>query len=391
MKFLNNKKKNCNIFIPRTIYSIILILSQKNLNQYDNYILYNRNFRLPKELIPFLEKKKFKIIYAPEMHIIKSKNILHNNFVYKILKINFFKILINLSNELLKIDYKEILNIDLKIYNEINIYYSSNKFYFSKLINKFKNINLIFLEHGLGNFLSFVTENKLASNSLKFKIENLISFLFFKLRGIHLPGVCYYYGICGREFNLEKIELYNHKMIFLDGNFKKGFNQIYNFYLRKLQKIKKNRNKKYIFCDVPEHLNTKAYNKYINLIVNKIKYKKNIIVLIKLHPALNKKFKEFLLLKKKLKEVKIDYFIFDNKNIPAEVIIKFYDVREIYSSYTTLNYSIYYFWKKQIKTYAYVSNLVKKKFGNFREFSNFSNNYLVNKKNNKNLSIFTIT
>ena len=92
-----------------------------------------------------------------------------------------------------------------------------------------------------------------------------------------------------------------------------------------------------------------------------------------------------------MKEVKIDYFIFDNKNIPAEVIIKFYDVREIYSSYTTLNYSIYYFWKKQIKTYAYVSNLVKKKFGNFREFSNFSNNYLVNKKNNKNLSIFTIT
>ena len=92
-----------------------------------------------------------------------------------------------------------------------------------------------------------------------------------------------------------------------------------------------------------------------------------------------------------MKEVKIDYFIFDNKNIPAEVIIKFYDVREIYSSYTTLNYSIYYFWKKQIKTYVYVSNLVKKKFGNFREFSNFSNNYLVNKKNNKNLSIFTIT
>ena len=62
MKSFKNKKKNCNIYIPRTIYSIILILSQKNLNQSDNYILFNRNFRIiSKELISFLEKKSLKL------------------------------------------------------------------------------------------------------------------------------------------------------------------------------------------------------------------------------------------------------------------------------------------------------------------------------------------
>ena len=62
MKSIIDLKKTCNIFIPRNIYSLFLVLSKKKLNKGDNFILVNRHkayaYPTPKDIIIFLKKKK---------------------------------------------------------------------------------------------------------------------------------------------------------------------------------------------------------------------------------------------------------------------------------------------------------------------------------------------
>lgn len=62
MKTKNINKENCNIFIPRNIISLSLILSKKKNYKEDNYILINKNkkfsHRITNDVINFLKKKK---------------------------------------------------------------------------------------------------------------------------------------------------------------------------------------------------------------------------------------------------------------------------------------------------------------------------------------------
>lgn len=236
-------RKFCNIFIPRNIYALFLILSEKNLKRSDNIILFNKNLKdISRELIFFLKKNKFRVIFDFNIDIFVSDKKKQNHILSKFHKLNFFINLINRSNDILNINYNVLDELDLNKYYKINLYQTSDRLYYGKLFKKYKNINIIFLEHGLGNFLSMLEDKKRIS-SLKSKIIELIKYYFFKYRKINQINLSYYYGIYGKQFDLKEIEYVKHKIVFLNNDYTNGFKKIYRFYLKKLKKIKLNKKK----------------------------------------------------------------------------------------------------------------------------------------------------
>ena len=243
MEPLNDLKKTCNIFIPRNTYSLFLILSKKKLNKNDDYILINTHKfysnKIPKDIINFLKKKNYKIISTNKSYITNKNKNFSNNFISKFFKINFFKNVNHVSNEISKIKYEEFKNINFLNYKSINIYYGSNNFYFNKLCNRFKNTKLHFLEHGAGNFLSFIQDSSINKNYDKKLIINFLKSIYFKIKKINVTNSIFYYGACGVIFGIKKLEYENRKIIFPRQNYKIGFEILYNFYKKKLKKIKK--------------------------------------------------------------------------------------------------------------------------------------------------------
>ena len=317
------------------------------------------------------------MIYDLNFDIFVSDKKKKYHFISKFHKLNFFSNLINHSNDILNISYNALDELDLNKYHKINLYQTSDRLYYGNLFKKNKNINVIFLEHGLGNILSLI-EKKKKIESLKNKIIELIKYYFFKFRKINQINLSYYYGIYGKEFDLKEIEYVKHKIVFLNNDYTKGFKKIYRFYLKKLKKIRLNKKKKYIYINIPQHLSYDTYKKFIYLIFEKLKLKKNYILLVKIHPIDNSK-KELIFFKNFFSNLKINFFLFKERNIPLEIIIKYFNVTEIYTTYSNIMYSSHYFCNKKIKIDAYLSSLVKKEYTNFTEFSDLSNNFLKKK------------
>ena len=237
-------------------------------------------------------------------------------------------------------------------------------------------------------------KKKRENDSLKYKIIELIKHYFFKFRKINEITLSYYYGICGKKFNLKEIKYLKHKIIFLKDNYKKGFIEIYKFYLKKLKKIRLNKKKKYIYINLPQHLSFEIYKRFINLTFEKLKLKKNFILLVKIHPNDDSNNddsnKELIFFKNFFTDLKISFFIFNERSIPLEVIIKYFNVTEIFTAYSSIIYSSHYFCNKKIKINVFLTSLVKKKYKNFAEFSNFSNNFLKENNKNKYVNIYEI-
>ena len=377
MKFIIDLKNTCNIFIPRNIYSLFLVLSKKNFHKGDNFILLNRHksysYQIPKYIIIFLKKKKFKIIYINKSYKFNKNKDLTNSFINKLFKINYFKYLKKVSEEMLEIKYEEFNNINFDNYKTVNIYYGSNILYYSNLYKRFKNINFFFLEHGVGNFLAMIQEHYACKKNYKKFIINIIKFIIFKIKGVCIPNSSFYYGICGHTFDVKKLEYDNQKITILKSNFKKGFQQLFNFFQKDLKKIKKIKKNNYIFLNIPYHYELKMYKKYLDYICEKVKFKKNIIILIKIHFGINeKKYLDLLLNTLRLKKIK--YYLFSKKvtKIPAEIIIKYFNVSEIYSGYSTILFSSYYLFHSKKKFNVIFSDSIKKKFINLPEFNQFS-------------------
>ena len=390
MKSIIDLKKTCNIFIPRNIYSLFLVLSKKKLNKGDNFILVNRHkayaYPTPKDIIIFLKKKKFKIIYINKSYKFNKNNDLTNTFINKIFKINFFRNLKKVSDEILKNKYEEFKNINFDNYESVNIYYGSNILYYSNLCKKFKNVNLFFLEHGVGNFLAMIQEYYAYKNNYKKFIINIITFIIFKIKDVHIPNSSFYYGICGYIFDVKKLKYDNQKIIFLKSNFKKGFQQLFSFFKKDLKKIKKIKKNNYIFLNIPYHYELKMYKKYLDYICEKVKFKKNIIILIKIHFGINeKKYLDLLLNTLRLKKIK--YYLFSKKvtKIPAEIIIKYFNVSEIYSGFSTILFSSYYLFNSKKKFNIIFSDSINKKYINHLELNQFSKE-LIKKHINKNIN-----
>ena len=90
MESLNDLKKTCNIFIPRNIFSLFLILSIKKFTKNDDYILINTgkfySNKIPKDVINFLKKKNYKIILTNKPYIINKNKNLSNRCEKKLAK-----------------------------------------------------------------------------------------------------------------------------------------------------------------------------------------------------------------------------------------------------------------------------------------------------------------
>ena len=382
-------KNNCNIYIPRTVYSLYIILSKNKSVKEDNFIIIN-NFNLekiPNDLIDLL-KKKFSIIFVHKNYSYKKFQEPNRNIIKKFTGINHLINLENLSNKILKTNYPEFSKINFNNYKSINIYYSSSIFYFSNLCKKFNNVKLYFLEHGSGNFLSFVYEDHRYNHDYKYRIKMIFTSIIFKIKGIYIPSESYYYGSCGKIFNTQKLTNNNYMIKFYDLNYRKGFNHIFDFYKEKLSKIKKKKYE-YLYLQLPHAYDFNIYKKFLNEIAKKSLNKKNFIFLIKLKAThTNKKNKYSIYLKKFFKKEKISFYFLDEKYkmIPAEVILKFFKVKEIYSGYSTILFSSFYFINRKMKINAFISNLVKKKYKNHIELKPFINKFIKKKYINKNVS-----
>ena len=306
--------KNCNIFIPRNMYSFFLILSQKNSLEDDNYILLNNHktfigsVKIFDDIIFFLKKKKFKIININKNFLPQKSKDLSNIFMGKFLNFNSFKRNNYISNEALKNRYEEFSSINFNNYRNVNIYYGSNMIYFNDLCKKFKNINLFFLEHGAGNFFSMILENYFYKKDIKKFLKILIKSFILKVNGIFMDKDIFYFGICGHFFNVKKLRYNYHNYKFLKFNFKKGFEEIFCFYkkrLNKLNKFQKINKNSYVFINIPNYYNLKVYKIFLDYIFEKENLKKNIF-LIKTHLGINdKKYLDILLKTIKLKKKKI--------------------------------------------------------------------------------------
>ena len=396
MKTKNIYKEKCNIFIPRNINSILLILAKKKNYKEDNYILINNNRNyshgFSNDIIDFLKKEKFKIIFKNKDYTFKGLKNSQSSFMQKYLKVNFFKNLDHISNSILKTKYEEFNDINFNNYKFVNIYYGSNIIYYSKLCKKFKHINLFFLEHGVGNFLSFVKSEDNYHHSLKRKMISFLEILFFKIKGISLINRSYYYGIYGKIFNKKNLNYDNHKTKFINLNYKNGFNLLYKFYKKNLTNLKKNKKKNYIFLDIPFIYELKLYKKFLRLMFKNIKYKRNYVLLIKLHPNSNIENNYIVSLKKLLKDNKINYLFLNSmyNHIPAEIILKFFKVREIYAPQTSILFTSSYFLGNKIKINILYSSNIKKKYEKFMELKPYTLNFIKENYIYKNQNIICI-
>ncbi|MBD1152117.1 hypothetical protein IDH08_01895 [Pelagibacterales bacterium SAG-MED22] len=387
MTISKKNNKECNLYIPRTIYSLFLILSKEKVNSEDNFVIIN-NYNLekiPKNLIKLLKKKKFKIIFINKNYSYKNTKVIKKNKIINFFGIYHFLKLNEISNLIIKTNYLELGAIKFEKYQKINIYYSSNLFYFSNFCKKFNNVNLYFLEHGSGNFLSFVYEDYKYNNSYKYRIKILMTSLFFKLKGIYIPNKSFYLGIFFKLFNIKSLTNNNYTIEPLNLNFKKGFYQILNFYKKELSKIKKKEGE-YIYLQLPHAYEFRAFKEFLEIISKKNNFNNNSIFIIKLKSThFNKRNKYNTYLKNFFKKEKINYYFLSEKfkMIPAEIIIEYFKVKEIYSAYSTILFSPFYFSNRQIKINAFFSSLIKKKYRTHIELMPFINNFIKNKFINK--------
>jgi len=388
-------KNTCNIFIPRNTYSLFLILSKKKIEENDDYILINKHHtysnKIPKEIITFLKKKKFKIIYIDKAYTFKNFKKPQNTFINRLFKINYIKNVNKICDEILKKKYEEFSDINFHNYENINIYYGSNVLYYSNICKKFKNVNLIFLEHGAGNFLTMMQDIYIHKKNFKQFFVNIVKSIIFKIKGVYIPKDIYYFGIYGHVFNVKKLKYDNHRISFLRLDFEKGCDQLFKFYEKKLKNLKKDKKNYYIFFNIPYHYDIKAYKKYLDYNCASVKFKKNIVVLIKIHDGYYEKTYLNLLLEI-LNSQKIKYQLLSEKNanIPVEIIIKYFNVKEIYSGYSSILFSSFYLFKGNIKINAVFSSSIIKKFINLLELNQFTIEYIKKNYINKNTNFIDL-
>ena len=387
--------KKCNIFIPRNIYSIYLILSKKKYVDQDDYILINNHQsyarKFPKEIISFLKNKNFKIIFIDKSLTLKSYEYVQNNTFKRFLTKLSLGSLNHTFREISKINYEEFNTIEFSKYKNVNIYYGSDLLYYSKLCKNLKNINLYFLEHGAGNFLNMINDCKIYEKNIKLLIMNVIRYFFFRIKGVHIPYFIYYFGILGCVLDIRKLEYDYFRIKFLRANLERGVEQLYNFYEKKLIILKKKEKSNYIFLNIPYHYDLKTFKKYLDYVCKRVKLKKNSIVLTNIHTGYQEH--EYInILLKTLKLYKINSKLLSRKspNFPAEIVMKYFNVKEIYSGYSTILFSSFYLFRKNLQINVIFSNSIAKKYKHLSELNQFSTEFIKNNFLNKNIDFIDL-
>ena len=321
-----------NVFAPRTIISLIFCLSiiKENPKRNNNILVISTSktdfdSKLIKILLPYLKLHFFKIFFLKEsLNQIGyfSSDIYNKNFITRLFylhkRVGFLQ-----QNKTLK---------TISEYDIENFYGGGNilEEVFCLLLKK--KPNFFYVEHGIGNIISFIKFEKLFI--LKKIYFNILRFLFYIKVTNYFPVI--YSGYMGVLNGVIKKKIYINRVkvpsILLKNVLKiiKDLSKICTPFINK--KIK---NIKYIFLRL-ENLDLKENNRDFNILLNKtIKLiKKDETILMKLHPHDVNNYKTINFLKKfySVRNIKL-ILIKDNflSKIPVEILIVQLKIKKIIS------------------------------------------------------------
>ena len=317
-----------NFFYSKNIYSLIISLSL--LSDQKNII--------------FIKKKTF------------FNNYDLTKFIKKKFNVRFFFVnnLNDIQNIILRI-------IKTKEKFNINFFHKENNLEFTKLIDK--NINFIFLEHGIGNYYNLVSRNLILifkdyishSQTNKFKsYGGLYSLLKNKI------------FIDGRKVKDSIPKKVNFIINIITKFYKK------NRYLKKTLK-QLSTNKKKILVNVPEYLTSNDFNDFICklLSLNDL----NVNFYFKFHPNDKIRNKKYKYIKAALKKKNKISFILNNHfdKVPFECLIFCSSNNIVYSSISNVPFSSSMLFQNQI--YVYLPRFINKKYSKLNELQNKSHNF----------------
>jgi hypothetical protein len=316
-----------NFFYPINIYALIISLC--NLSKKENVI--------------FLSKKHFYNIFNLTEFIAKRLNV----------KFLFIDNVNNIEDIILK-------NIKIKKKNIINFFHKiDDKNKFIRLAEK--NINYIFLEHGLGNYYNFVNQNSVSllknylfSHSIK-KFKFYTGFYALLKKNIYIGG-CKVDTIRPRKIN---------SILNILKNFYKKNKDIKKF-LREIS-LKKD----IILVNVPEILTNADFNIFIDKLL--FLGESETIFFFKFHAFDNKSAKRINYIKMIFK--KNSFFIFNEKfnQIPLELLISYSIKCKLYSTISNVPFITSIIFKNPV--YIYLPNLIKKEYFMYNELKKESYNF----------------
>jgi hypothetical protein len=318
-----------NFFYSKNIYSLIISLSllseQKNIIFIKKDIFFN-NCDLTK-----LIKKKLNVRFF----FVNNLNDIQN-IILKIIKT------------------KEKINI--------NFFHKENNVEFTKLINK--NINFIFLEHGIGNYYNLVSRNLI----LIFK--DYISYSQtnnFKSYGGLYALLKNKIFIDGRKVEVSIPKKVNFIINIITKFYKK------NRFLKKTLK-QLSTNKKKILVNVPEYLTSNDFNDFISKLLSLNDLNANFFY-FKFHPNDKIRDKKYKYIKAALKKKNKISFILNNHfdKVPFESLIFCSSNNIVYSSISNVPFSSSMLFQNSI--YVYLPRFINKKYSKLNELQNKTHNF----------------
>jgi hypothetical protein len=322
----------CNVFAPRTIISLIFCLSiiSENSKKKNNILILStskKDFdaKLIKLLLPYLKIFFFKIFFLKEtLNQLGycSSDIYNKNFITRLFYLHRRVSFLQQNKTLRTISEYDIENF----YGGGNLL--EEVFY---LLLK-KKPNFFYVEHGIGNIISFIKFEKLfIFKKIYFNI--LRSLFYFKVIN-YFPVI--YSGYMGVLNQILTKKIYINKVkvpsLLLKNIFKviKDLSKICTPFINK--KIK---NTKYIFLRL-ENLDLKENNRDFNLLLNKtIKLiEKDETILMKLHPHDVNNYKTINFLKNFYRVRNIKFILIKDKclsKVPAEILIFQLKIKKVIS------------------------------------------------------------
>lgn len=317
-----------NFFYPENLYALIISLC--NLSKKNNVIILSKNIYLNIfNLTKFLEKK------------------LNIKFIF----VDNFDDVENIILQTTKPQKKSIINFFHK---------KTDKNLLIRLIEK--NINFIYLEHGIGNYYNFSNRNKILI--LKDYLLNYENKKFKFYTGIYTSLKKNIY-IDGYKVDKIKPKKINFILNILKEFYRK--NKYFKNVLKQLSSKREN-----ILVNVPEILTNYDFNTFIN----KLSYLNNLgKIFFKFHPFDKKRVKRARYIKKIFKKNKKNFFLLNEKfdQIPLEVLISYSAKCKIYSTISNVPFVISILFKNPV--YIHLPNSLKKKFLLFNELKKEAYNF----------------
>ena len=376
---INDQQNFMNIFYPRSIISLLIMLSfiKSKKNDKNKNILILEKVYFDK-FIKISLNQDLLYNYFKIVKIISTPETTHKIFSYNYLKLYFYNN--QIVNKIEKLNsIKNLLKIECKNFYGAGSYL--DEIFFRKNVNA----KFYFVEHGVGNIYQFSTNNIFKARIHKL-LKNILNFIFsnksFKYYG--------YLGILNKKFT--KSIYINHKKVEknLTINLLK-FKEVLNEFLliyKKNKKLKKKNKKNYILFNWNYLIKPKSDIIAQMIKKHKINFRKDIFIIKAHNKDMYNNDKNYNLLIKILNENKIKFNSIDNKFsfMPLEYMIYHFNIKKIISLMSSTPFYLSIIFPK-IKIIFYYS--LNKEFNKKYFFPEHTNLALRTYKNKfKNISFF---